>query len=217
MLEKSAFDNSEHSFCVKNVSTIGNGALKIELSDARVVYTRAQYLDVEISPGQIFFDEFLEKLCMASRIYLAECQAVNILNYSENTRFMLETKLIKKGFSKQEFSPALNYLEARQFLSDERFANIWVRNRLRFKLEGKSVLQAKLMAKGVEFETAKEVVLKHFETVDENELCKKALKKQLQKCKDKEKVFARVLRRGFSYATVKRAWNNIFDKSIDKL
>lgn len=179
--------------------------VKYVLSNGQIFYTREQYFQIGLESGLQLSDEVLDALFQAMRTYLAECKAVSLLNYAENSRFMLTTKLVRKGFSPAEYEPALDYLEAEDFLSDRRFAESWVRSRLKRKAESRLVILGKLTTRGVSSELAEAVVADYFQEVDETALCVAAFEKQLRKCKDVEKVFRRLQRAGFSYSLIRAA------------
>lgn len=139
----------------------------------------------------------------ASRCFLAECKAMNILNYAENSRFMVEQKLAKRGFLKDEISKALDYLETQNFLSDARFAKSYLRSRLKRSNEGKKLLLSKLLEKGVSYSLSKKTIDETFKNYSEKDICMQALEKQLKKKVSREKVYSRLLAKGFSYASIK--------------
>lgn len=207
------FTNSDAVF-VTGLEENFSKVLKIILSDGRIFYTRRQYIHTPLSIGDRFSNLLLDTLYRASRIYLAECKAISLLNYAENSRSMLAVKLTKKGFAPTEFEPALDYLEAENFLSDRRFAESWVRSRLKRRVEGPLVVRGKLMEKGISRQLADEVVSAYFAELDETALCAVALEKQLRKCDDSEKIFRRLQRSGFSYHCIQAAWKNLQEVSI---
>lgn len=199
-------ENSLFSLVISNIEESHFEVLKITLSDARSFYTRSVYLREELFIGDEFSESVVENLFVATRCYLAECKAMRLLNYADNSRFMLEVKLTKKGFTKSEISPALDYLEEKAFLSDRRFAESWLRSRLRLKAEAPFVLQAGLMARGISAKLASEVLRTFLNETSETEICNLALAKELKKTKDKEKVFSRLQKLGFSYSVIKKVW-----------
>lgn len=198
--------NSLPFLFISDIEETCSGVLKITLSDGQSFYTRLIYLREELFVGDKFSDRVIENIFVATRCYLAECKAINILNYADNSRFMLEVKLTKKGFNQREISPALDYLEKKTFLDDKRFAESWLRSRLRLKSEGAFVLQGGLMARGVSAKIASEVLASFLQEIDEAEICNKALEKQLKKTKNKEKIFSRLQKLGFSYSLIKKVW-----------
>lgn len=207
------FDSSTELF-ISDLKESPSAVLSIYLSNSSLLYTRFSYLNCELECNQILNKKLLDELYSASRCFLAECKALAILNYAENSRLMLERKLSKKDFSKTEIERALNYLEDLELLSDKRFAESWLRSRLKLKPESKQYLHSALISRGVSYQIAKKALDEAFETFDEAVLCRQALEKQVKKTDDAQKIFSRLISRGFPYASIKKAF---FDFQTNKL
>lgn len=80
----------------------------------------------------------------------ARGQALALLARTEHSRFLLARKLLQRGHEPAVIDPVLDELEADGSLSDERFAESWVRSRLRSHPEGRSHLLAGLRTRGVD-------------------------------------------------------------------
>ncbi|GAB4365231.1 MAG: hypothetical protein Kow009_01990 [Spirochaetales bacterium] len=70
----------------------------------------------------------------------------------------MERKLLLRRFQPEEISQALDRLEEEGALSDRRFAEEWVRSRLRKHPEGRTLLEMGLRKRGVDDELSREVV-----------------------------------------------------------
>ena len=90
-----------------------------------------------------------EILARTNRIR-ARGQALALLARTEHSRFLLSRKLLQRGHEPQVIDAVLDELEAAGSLSDERFAEGWVRGRLRSHPEGRSHLLAGLRTRGVD-------------------------------------------------------------------
>ncbi len=90
-----------------------------------------------------------EVLARTNRIR-ARGQALALLARTEHSRFLLARKLLQRGYEPQVTDPVLDELEADGSLSDERFAESWVRSRLRSHPEGRSHLLAGLRTRGID-------------------------------------------------------------------
>lgn len=179
--------------------------LKIQLSDGRTVYTRECYLNKPLQALCPVSSDVADILSLGVRRYLAECKACNLINYSENSRFLLELKLRKKGFSANEYALPLDYLQKKMIIDDFRFAKLWIKSRLKKKHEGKLVLKAKLMEKGICSELAEESIKDAFLDESEITICKKAISKLQEKKLDSQQVMAKLHRLGFSSTVIKNA------------
>jgi len=89
------------------------------------------------------------------RCYL---RALKLLSRAEHCRKGLEQKLTLRGFQSEEICKALDRLEEEGALDDRRFAEEWIRSRLRKHPEGKRLLELGLQKRGVDEQLSREVV-----------------------------------------------------------
>ncbi len=127
--------------------------------------------------------------------YLARC---------EQYRASLERKLIQKNFSRKTVKTALDFLEEKKYLDDERYASFWVRNHCAFKFHGKIRLSKELISKGIEKSVAENVINEYFSTHSEEEMCIKAYKKAVSQGKHGEKLLKFLMDSGFPYRLIQR-------------
>jgi|GEM_PF-548273 regulatory protein len=86
----------------------------------------------------------------ASEATAAELDALDRLARREYSRLELELALSRKGHASVAIEAALDRLEAEGLLSDARFAEAWLRKRLRTHPEGEILLRAGLANKGLD-------------------------------------------------------------------
>ncbi|MCR5217589.1 MAG: recombination regulator RecX [Treponema sp.] len=154
-----------------------------------------------------FNSEETEDLYKASLLYAVEKAAMSYLNRAEHSRSSLYSKLIKKGLEKEHILTVLDYLEEKGILSDRRFASAWLRSRSIDHNEGRSRLSGELTARGLDRGVIKEALDEYFLEHDEEELCRKALKKLLRVKKDGEKIKAALVRQGFSFKMIQKIFS----------
>jgi regulatory protein len=87
-------------------------------------------------------------------------RALHLLARSEHSRKGLERKLLLRGFTLEAITQALDKLEEEGALSDVRYAEEWVRSRLRKHPEGQGLLILGLEKRGVSRDLASGVVKK---------------------------------------------------------
>lgn len=109
------------------------------------------------SPGSFFMLFPMEKTSDAYR------RGLKLLAMREHCAKELLDKLVSKGHSKEEAGEAVARLEKEGWLSDRRYAEAFVRSRLKRGPEGKSLIEARLAEKGVPRQLAREVVSAYFE------------------------------------------------------
>ena len=113
---------------------------RISLSDGSKFFYNNAYLsfdDTELSPGAELSEAGEAALRRAARCYRAERAALKLIARAEQTRFALERKLERKGIGRGECIAALDYLERLEVISDERYAAVWLRMKLRPVLGGR--------------------------------------------------------------------------------
>ncbi len=175
---------------------------------------RTTYLKI-IPPDSIDIDVIFEQeeqqndIIQAGFSFLAEQHAMNYLSRNEHSRLMLETKLAKKSLPREAVSQALDYLEAKNYLDNRRFAEAWLRNRTITKAEGRSRLSIELAKRGVARDIISEVLDDFFAENDVDEIFKKAVEKQKRLGKSGEKLQQALIRQGFNWKLIK----NLFSTS----
>ena len=174
--------------------------------------------DVSIVSRFCYFDELLaiddlpltltesqtEHLYQAGRRFLAEKQAAAYLNRAEHSSYQLTVKLQKKGYIKNEYQPALDYLRAEGTLDDSRFAGAYLHTRSLSKKEGYARLFSELRKRGIAADTAKQALNDFFAEIDEVEVCEGAARSLIRKGYTEQKLYRALQRKGFPFSMIKR-------------
>ena len=165
--------------------------------------------DLEGGKPGVLTDEESQDLLHASLVFAAEVAAMSYLSRAEQSRAGLTKKLSAKGIDTNISSLALDYLESVDFLSDRRFAGAWLRTRSIDHAEGRKRLSAELASRGISREDAKYALDEYFSEHSERSLCERALRKirRTRGNLDSQKVYASLLRSGFSSSTIKATMN----------
>ena len=149
-------------------------------------------------PGIQAPEEIAQGLFFAARAWLADRAAMGYLARAEYCRKQIEDRLARKGFARDEVAATLSFLESERKLDDSRYAAAWLRARLIHQSEGRRKLLAGLRAHGVSSTVAEQALGAFFIDTDERELCEKAAKKLVRLGKTGEKLYAALIRKGFS-------------------
>lgn len=131
-------------------------------------------------------------------------KAVSLLAIREHTANEIYKKLLDKGYRKEEAEEAISLLLSRGYISEERFAESFIRSRLKKNPEGKAILRMRLKEKG----TPSEVIENALNDTWENELYLEPLKREYEDlCKKKgaEKAIQKLYQKGFSISEIKKA------------
>ena len=147
--------------------------------------------------------EISEKILDAALAFSAEHAAVSYLERAEHSTELLRRKLKLKGHSDAAIQKALEYAQNRNWLSDERYAGAFLRNRSIRKAEGRTRLLAELAARGISRDTAEKALEEFFAQKSEASLLEKAADKLKKQGKTKEQAQQALIRLGFSWSDIK--------------
>ena len=155
----------------------------------------------ELSVGMELDESLQFRLESASEAYRCRRKALDLLARAEHSRRGLEQKLYKREFSSDHIKQALDRLESAGSLDDRRFAESWLRSRLRNHPEGPVRLMASLASKGVAGSVASaavETVLAELDDMDAENALERAWAKLSRKSgMNDEKLLRALVRRGF--------------------
>ena len=150
--------------------------------------------------------------------------ALRYLNYCPRSKLEVEKKLGVINFPKAVIKKVITKLEAIDYINDLRLAQAWVLDRNKIRPKGKRVLRAELLKKGIADEVI-EGVLGDIDQSAELELVKKLIAKKfhpelypdaLKFQKARKKTIDFLLRRGFSFDTIKEAMKEMADFRMQK-
>lgn len=134
-------------------------------------------------------------------------KAFRLLAQREHSRFELYRKLKRKEFPVQMINQALDYLEEQDYLNDQRFAENWIKSRLRYKPRGPYLIKKELSQKGVDISIQKELISSLITPEVEYRLARQLLDKWLNRKKKKDdisdKMYRYLLNKGFSSSICK--------------
>lgn len=127
-------------------------------------YAAADLADEAVEfPRRLPFDIPDDVLTMVLEATLAEGRALALLARAEQYRSGLERKLQARDSSRFACRVSLDRLEAEGLLSDERYADSWMRQRLRSRAEGPRSLSSALASRGVDRGAVKSAMASYFE------------------------------------------------------
>ena len=199
----------ELAFCITALEQVGTDCIKVESDAAPVFFMRTAYLQTvaleKIAVGSAFSGDEAQELLDAALAFAAETQAERYLARAEHSRASLERKLLQKGMDARAIRRALDYLQEKRYLSDERFAESWLRAHTLGKTQGRTRLLAELLARGVSRPIAAAALDAFFAEHSETELCARAVEKSLRAGKRGDKLVRSLQQSGFSYKQIQAA------------
>lgn len=129
-------------------------------------------------------------------------KAIYLLSSREHTEKELRNKLQTKGFKEEEIDSCVTRLKKEGYLSEERFAEIFIRSRLRKSAEGKSILMMRLLEKG----TPRDIAHLKLEEAWEEGLWRESLEEAYTKYESKkgrEYAEGKLREKGFSLREIR--------------
>lgn len=162
-----------------------------------------------LKKGDELSEEKLNALVFESQYVRAKSRAVWYLDRKDRTSKDLYNKLCLAGFDKKASAKVIARLLEVGLIDDRRFAENYATRLMDSNVSKREALQ-KMLQKGVSYDMAKDV-LAELET-DENEqieaLINKKYRTKLMCEGGVEKVYAALVRKGFSYDAVRTALKN---------
>ena len=156
--------------------------------------------------GQELSEEEIAELLADDALETAYQKSIKFIGYRIRTSSEVERHLRKKGIEPQVISRVQERLEANGLLNDKSFAKNWIENRNEFRPRSHRLLASELRNKGVNSEIIQDVIES---TTPEDELAYSAAKKRIRRYEHLEwqdfqhKLGSFLVRRGFSYSTIK--------------
>ena len=140
---------------------------------------------------------------------MADCYiaALRILNYRFNSEHELRRKLAAKDFDDESIDAAIARLRDEKWLDDARFAEAFVRTRMR-KRVGRLRIRRELIAAGVDDETAAGALRNNRDDEGEREAAlavarKRAARLDLSSPQDRQKLTAYLLKQGYDMSLIR--------------
>jgi regulatory protein len=163
----------------------------------------------------LYEQQEISKTELDTLIYDAEKQkakdyAYRLLKYRMRSRKELETRLRRKEFSSMIISDVIKSLENANLINDEQFARAFTSDRVNLGLKGKRLIFAELIKKGIDVPLIKNA-LNNVDETKEQDAIKRLIEKYTNRYRKlplnekKQKLYALLTRRGFSYPVIKGA------------
>ncbi len=130
-------------------------------------------------------------------------QAIKYISMRSHTAFELKTKLGRKKYQQNEIAEAILTLTQRKYIDDYAFAQLFAQNLIKYKTFGYYGIKNKLRMRGIDDETAKNVLEEELSTEQELKIAEKAINKSGKK--EYEKLAMMLQRKGFRSEAISKA------------
>ncbi|MEZ4665965.1 MAG: regulatory protein RecX [Thermomicrobiales bacterium] len=174
-----------------------------------------------IAKGEFLGQDRLDAILAQDAIDRAVTTAMRVLEQRMQTGKELRTRLLRKGFDPAAIDAALERLAKYGYLNDERFAELWIENRLAHRPRSKRMLEQELRQKGVDREIVQETVASS--EIDDRaaalDLATRRLKsvQGLPPQEQRKKLTGILARRGFDYGAIRAALEAVLGEPSDEL
>ena len=178
--------------------------------------------------------EIIEKLIAADEVMRAKNYALRLLREEKDnttvdgseaprpvgkpkiyTKNEMEQRLEREGFSTKAIETTIEELIHSGHIRDRKYAENWIARRQKSNPRGKTLLKNELLDKGIDRETAEQVVAK-VETEDETKVALQIAQKRVKQYKRlpihvaKRRLHGFLARRGFGSEVVRHVLDQIF-------
>jgi regulatory protein len=139
-----------------------------------------------------------------------EKDALRLLKVRERTRKELESRLLRKGHGSEEVQSLLDRFVATGWIDDERFARLFIEDRLRLRPRSYRFLDRELAVRGITVPIRRRVIAEAQERLPEEELARSLARQGWSRLahrgENRKPALLRWLRnRGFSLSLAKAA------------
>jgi regulatory protein len=159
----------------------------------------------KLTPDLELAEAVVQRLKHSSILRQIRKKALDLLARAPHTTFALRMKLLKRQFDSRAIEEVLQTLKEEQYLDDEDFAESWLRSRSERRAEGRAVLIAGLLRKGVPRRIAEAAVGRFMTPEVEQEFARRAVEKLKRSGETDPLILKRRLRaRGFPFPLIRR-------------
>lgn len=158
--------------------------------------------------NQEISQEEIEKLVKENEFVKIYDRVLKFFSYRPRSEKELKDWFAKKQVGEETQKLIREKLKQLGYLNDEEFAKWWIEQRMAFRPAGTRLLAMELRQKGVSKEIISRIT-SHVSRVTERELAQKVAEKKLKSLKHlsglelKQKLTSALVRRGFSWETIK--------------
>jgi len=175
--------------------------------------------EVYLNSGLIKGDEVdkkkIEKLKYENEFFQTKSSAYRYLGNRNHSSFELRVKLTKKGYQKSIIEKVIKDLRVKGYISDQKFAESFVKNRIEKKKEGIVKINSELRKKGIPNEIISDVINNITDDPIHFQNALQLARKKYQSLKNKDLDFKKLKGRLFNFLKGKGYTTEIILKVLD--
>lgn len=168
--------------------------------------------------GKELSDQEIEKIISEDQTIRGKEYLLRLLSRRIYSRYEILKKLKNKGYTENIVSTLVLWLENKNYINDELFAEMWAQFRLQNKPIGSYKLNQELRLKGIKQEIIQKVIDKTYNEIDELTLARNLIKEKIVSSEIKNvrinprKIYNFLLRRGFSGEVSRNIYHELNNK-----
>lgn len=148
----------------------------------------------------------------------AKDKAYKFLGYKARSEKEVRDKLTKENYPQEIIDRIIELFKHYNYINDENYTKAYINNRIKFKPQAKRMLKYELAQKGIDSDTIENII--DSSNIDETDIAINLLQKRLKNKKDieqkeKQRIYNYMLRRGFDYETINKAFKEVLNLHID--
>ena len=195
---------------VTNIESITKTKYRVYIDDefAFVLY-KGELFKYQIRKEEEISEETIERVKVEVLIKRAKLRAMHLLNAMPRTEQQLREKLTQNEYPEDVVETAISYVKSFGYINDEAY----VRNFIICKKNSKSKREIVMLLgqKGLRGEIVDHIVEEMYAEESELETIKEIMRKKRwnpseMEEKEKQKMFGYLMRKGFSYEEIRRAF-----------
>ena len=190
---------------IKSLRQTSPERISLELSTGEEIQaTMGLAAELRLYVGKVLEEQELEALRSSAALALCKNRGMGLLSYRPMSAKELRDKLVQKGETAENAAGAVDWLQSRGFLDDERYAGMVVRH-YAGKGYGAGRIRQELQRRGVSRELWEEALK---ELPEQEDKIDRFLSSRLKDPGDRaqvQKVSAALLRRGYSWEEIRAA------------
>ena len=203
----------DHELKIEKVAEAPNGAMRLLLSDgSEWVVGIKSWNRLNLSLEKILDVNVLRALEKESQYHLLRTKALELIGIREHSRQELKRKLIARFHNHEPgIERCLEELQSEDYLSDQRFTQLFIESRLNNKRVGPFKIVADLQQRGIDRDTAHSIM----DELADEEFWLSKIKDNLEElCKGNKKnnrqaLGQKLFQRGFAYELINQALNDL--------
>lgn len=170
--------------------------------------------------GKELSDQEIEKIISEDQTIRGKEYLLRLLSRRIYSRYEILKKLKNKGYTENIVSNLVLWLENKNYINDELFAEMWAQFRLQNKPIGSYKLNQELRLKGIKQDIIKKIIDKTYNEIDELTVARNIIRDKIVSAKikniriDPKKIYNFLLRRGFSIEISRSIYHELNNEQV---